>query len=94
MDKEKVLNLAKLARISLTGDEAEELSGEFGAILDYVGEVKGVTTDEARSVTNNNLTHNVMREDTEPHKPGIYTEKLLKQAPATERGYIKVKKIL
>lgn len=37
---------------------------------------------------------NVMREDTEPHESGIYTEKLLSAAPQREGQYIKVKKIL
>jgi hypothetical protein len=35
-----------------------------------------------------------MREDGEPHESGIYTQKILEQAPAREKDYIKVKKIL
>jgi Asp-tRNA(Asn)/Glu-tRNA(Gln) amidotransferase C subunit len=35
-----------------------------------------------------------MRGDEEFHESGIYTEKILEQAPAKEGGYIKVKKIL
>ena len=93
MNKEKVLNLAKLARVELAGDEAEELSGEFGAILDYVGEVRGVTNDQ-RPTTNDNPIRNVMREDREPHEAGLYTKELLEQAPARKGDYIKVKKIL
>ena len=37
---------------------------------------------------------NVMREDKDPHEAGLYTEKILEQAPAREGDYIKVKKIL
>ena len=93
MDKEKVLSLAKLARIEIGNEEAENLSHEFDAILNYVGEVKevgnlGKFDKEEFSI------HNVLREDTNPHEPGIYTEKLLSQAPAREGDYIKVKKIL
>jgi len=40
MNKEKVLNLAKLARIEIGDSEAENLTREFDAILGYVGEVK------------------------------------------------------
>ena len=88
-----MLNLAKLSRIELSDEEAENLSHEFDAILNYVGEVKEVTNDQ-RPTTNNNVIRNVMRGDANPHRSGIYTEKLLKQAPAREGDYIKVKKIL
>ena len=96
MDREKVLNLAKLARIEIDDEEAESLSHEFDAILKYVGEVKKV--DKLNKLDKLNKeefpVRNIMREDTESHESGIYTEKLLAQAPAREDDYIKVKKIL
>lgn len=92
MDAKKVLDLAKLARIEIGNDEAESLSHEFDAILGYVGEVKRVTYNQ--QPTTNNIIRNVLREDTNPHESGIYTEKILTQAPAREGDYIKVKKIL
>lgn len=94
MDKEKVLNLAKLARIELRDVEAESLSHEFDLILKYVGEVKDVKVSSSVSNSQSETLHNVMREDVEPHKSGLYTEKILEQAPVQEGGYIKVKKIL
>ncbi len=96
MDREKVLNLAKLARIRLSEEEAENLSHEFEAILNYVGEVRGAIKvgDINKPASANYPVRNVMREDDEGHEPGLYTEKLLAEAPATERNYFKVKKIL
>ncbi len=96
MDREKVLHLAKLARIRLSNEEAESLSHEFEAILNYVGEVKGAIKggDKGQPLPTSYPVRNVMREDGEGHEPGIYTEKLLAEAPATERNYFKVKKIL
>ena len=94
MDKEKVLDLAKLARIEIGDDEAESLSHEFDAILKYVGEVKGVTTDHRSNILENVGVMDMMRGDTNPHESGIYTEKILAQAPAREGNYLKVKKIL
>ena len=93
MNKEKVLNLAKLARIEIGDEEAESLSHEFDTILGYVGEVKGAT-DNRQPTTNDDIIRNVLREDTEPHESGLYTKKILEQAPAKEGDYIKVKKIL
>ena len=94
MDKEKVLNLAKLSRIKIDNMEAESLSKEFDAILNYVGEVKGVSANSSQLSADSFLIRNVMREDGEGHESGIYTEKILGQAPSREKNYIKVKKIL
>lgn len=96
MDKDKVLSLAQLARIDLSPTEAEKLSGEFEAILGYVGEVNNVSGVENQGDFDIEKfpIRNVLREDTHPHEGGLYTEKLLEQAPARDREYIKVKKIL
>jgi aspartyl-tRNA(Asn)/glutamyl-tRNA(Gln) amidotransferase subunit C len=37
--REEVLHVAKLARLELTDEEVERLTGELGAILDAVGKV-------------------------------------------------------
>ena len=96
MEREKVLNLAQLARIDIGNEEAESLSHELDSILGFVGEIKNVT-----SLTENNKQNrddypltNVMREDTGAHQSGLYTEKILNQAPLREGDFIKVKKIL
>lgn len=96
MDKEKVLESAKLARIELQDKEAEDLAKEFGSILDYVGEIKQAVKGKKATVLDRKGSHlhNVLREDTKAHEPGLYTEALLEQAPSKEGGYIKVKKIL
>ena len=39
-------------------------------------------------------SENVMREDGEPHEGGIYTEKMLSQAPKRKGNFLEVKKIL
>ena len=96
MDKEKVLNLAKLARIEMGEAEAEKLSREFDAILGYVSEVKSMpmANDRHQNILENVGVLNVMREDGEPHESGLYTEELLALAPQREGGHIKVKKML
>ncbi len=96
MDKDKVLSLAKLARIDISDAEAEKLSGEFEAILNYVSEIKSMPLplDEHTNILEYVGVSNVMREDANPHEGGLYTDKLLAQAPSSDKGYIKVKKIL
>lgn len=91
MNKEEVLKLAKLARVEVSQDEAESLSRDFGAILDYVSEI-----NEAKvpALKNDLVLKNVMREDENAHDSGIYTEALLNEAPSREGSFVKVKKIL
>jgi aspartyl-tRNA(Asn)/glutamyl-tRNA(Gln) amidotransferase subunit C len=94
MNKEKVLKLAKLARIKLDDAEAEKLSGEFESILKYVSEVKALGGEIKDKKSSDFPLRNIMREDGEGHESGIYTEKMLSQAPLREGNYLKVKKIL
>lgn len=94
MDKDKVLGLAKLARISISETEAESLSHEFDGILNYVGEVKKAEGETLETMPQNFPVRNVLREDTNPNEPGKYREDILNQAPQRERDYIKVKNIL
>lgn len=95
MDRVEVLKLADLARIRLSEVEAERLSGEFEVILDYVGEIKEMASENGRPQTPSDYpVRNVMREDGVGHETGIHTDKLLREAPLSTGNYIKVKKIL
>jgi aspartyl-tRNA(Asn)/glutamyl-tRNA(Gln) amidotransferase subunit C len=94
MNKEEVLKLAKLARIDISEAEAESLSEEFGSILSYVGEIKNANLAHVEAKKEDFVLRNVMREDTDPHEPGIHTEALLNEAPKRKGDYVEVKKIL
>lgn len=94
MNKDEVLKLAKLARISISNEEAESLSHEFDSILKYVGEVRSVNNELGIMNKEDFPIRNVMRADGEGHESGIYTEKILAEASSREGNYIKVKKIL
>lgn len=88
--------LALLARIKLTPAEKEKLQKEFKKILDYVSQLKkvdirNVTDNEANKTTN---LENIMREDQNGYEAGQFSEKLLKEVPSVEKGYVKVKHIL
>ena len=91
VNKEEIINLANLARIKITDEEAESLSSELDSILDYVGQIKNAKTSE---VLNNPVLKNIMREDVPTNEDGEYTEDILNNAPSREGKYLKVKKIL
>ena len=88
---EEIKHLADLARIEMTEAEAEKMTKEVDAILDYVGQIKEVSGNSERVLPKH---RNVMREDVVTNKTGEYTEAIMKNAPAREGKYFKVKKIL
>lgn len=89
--KEDIKNLASLARIEMSDEEAQAMTGEIDSILGYVGQIKNATGDSETALPK---LRNVMREDISLNEPKQYTEDILKNAPAREKNYLKVKKIL
>ncbi len=88
---EDVQKLANLSRIELSSEEKVSFAKDIDSILDYVKQISAVSNTPKQSLP---LVRNVLRADTEPHESGLYTEKILAEAPAQEDSYIKVKKIL
>lgn len=99
IERKDIEKLASLARITVPEAEMAKLQKDMGAILEYVGQINeaselAVNTGDDEAYAYNSGVKNVMREDNEPHESGKYTDAILKAAPKTEDGYIKVKKIL
>ncbi|MBI4155886.1 MAG: Asp-tRNA(Asn)/Glu-tRNA(Gln) amidotransferase subunit GatC [Candidatus Zambryskibacteria bacterium] len=89
--KEEIKHLAQLARISVSEGEAEKMTSEIDSILEYVGQIKDISTENIEETP---TLQNIMREDTVTHSPGEHTKAILSNAPSREGNYIKVKKIL
>lgn len=85
-------HLAGLARIAVSEEEKKILQHDLEEILAYVSQVKEVGFDVGTPEAGE--LRNVMREDSEPHESGKFTEDILAQAPAREGNRISVKKIL
>lgn len=86
--------MAELARIALDDAEISTLQGEVESILKYVDTIQKVELPERSEPSVYLDIENVMRDDTEPHAPGAFTDALLAQAPAKDGKFFKVKKIL
>jgi aspartyl-tRNA(Asn)/glutamyl-tRNA(Gln) amidotransferase subunit C len=87
IDRDQVLHVAKLARLRLTDDEVERMSGELSHILEHVEKI-GELTDlgDVPPTTHVVELENVLRAD-EP-RPSLPREKALEPAPdATEDGF-------
>ena len=90
---EEIEKLADLSRVALVAEEKESLRKEMDSILGFVEQIQKIS-ESFTSEKNVGLLRNVMREDSEPHESGIFTDVLLSAAPKREGQYVKVKKIL
>ena len=90
MEIKDVENLAELARIDLTLEEKEGLLKDFDSILAYIDVIKSVEIDD---IPPNFDLYNVWREDVIIERE--FSQDLIKdQFPASQDGFLKVKKIL
>ncbi len=87
-----VSHLANLARIALTAEEIEKLTGELGAIVDSVAKVSEVATPDVPATSHPIPLVNVFRADL----PGVTltTEEALAGAPEHDGSRFKVSAIL
>ncbi len=88
-----VLKLARLSRLQLTEDELKKYADELTAIVKYVEQLSRVNTDDLKPTTQVTGLKNVTRKD-EIIDYKESTKELLKNAPATDKNYIKVKRVL
>lgn len=93
LPKDEVLKLARLARLHISDDEIDQFTDEIGIILGYVEQLNDVDLSNLEPTAQVTGLQSVMRADEEVEyiaKP----KDLLKNAPATEDGHIKVKRML
>jgi aspartyl-tRNA(Asn)/glutamyl-tRNA(Gln) amidotransferase subunit C len=100
---EEVKKLAALARVTISDAELEKFTGEFDAILAYVGQLESLELPQGDALRDKPILRNVMREDGEPTAAGVNTEKITAQFPHSAeatRGkpedgiYLEVKQII
>jgi aspartyl-tRNA(Asn)/glutamyl-tRNA(Gln) amidotransferase subunit C len=86
IDREQVLHVAKLARLKLTDDELEKMTGELSQILQHVERMEALDLDGVEPTSHVVALENVLREDTP--RESLPRERALEQAPdATDDGF-------
>ena len=93
LSEDDVLKLARLARLHLTEDEIVKFSDEIGSILEYVNKLKQVDLSNLEPTMQVTGLTNVTRPD-EYKDYGFTPAELMKNAPATEEGHIKVRRMI
>jgi aspartyl-tRNA(Asn)/glutamyl-tRNA(Gln) amidotransferase subunit C len=92
MDTETVKHIATLVRLGISEEEAQTFSGQFSSIIDYFNMLNEVNTENVPPASDIANAENVLREDVV--KPSMSREEFLKNAPQSERGYVKVPTVL
>ena len=86
IDRDQVLHVARLARLSLSDDEVERMTGEMSSILDHIEKISALDLQDVPPTSHVVELENVLRAD-EP-RPSLSREVALDQAPdADGRGF-------
>ena len=92
-NREDVLKLASLSKIKLTDEEVDKFVVELDAIVKYVEQIDSVDvsglspTDQVTGLANVTRSDEIIDYEASP-------KELLKNAPATEKNQLRVKRIL
>jgi len=84
--------VAKLARIALTGDEAERFAAQLGALLEHVSALNELDVTHVPATAQVVESRNVVRDDVP--SPCLDRETLLSQAPQRQGPFVRVPRIL
>lgn len=88
----EVEHVARLARLALTTEEVDALTGELATILEHAASVSALDTEGVPPTAHPLPLVNVFRPD-EP-RPGIDRDEVLREAPASEDGRFRVPRVL
>ena len=88
ISKDEVLHVARLARLALTDEEVERLTGELGAILDAVGVVAELDLAEVPPTSHPLDLANVWDED-EP-RASLSLDEVFANAPERDGDLFRV----
>ena len=92
IDTKTVKHIATLVRLGISEEEAQKFSGQFSSIIEYFNMLNEVDTENVKPASDIANAENVLREDV--IQPSMSREEFLKNAPQSERGYIKVPTVL
>lgn len=88
IDRERVLHVARLARLELSEEDVERMANELSSILEHVERISELDLDGVEPTTHVVELENVLRAD-EP-RPSLPREKALEPAPDPADGAFRV----
>ena len=92
MTRDDVLKVARLARLSLTDAEIDEMTGQLAQVLEYVRVLDEVETADVQPLAGASERTDVLRDD-EP-QPSLSRADALSGAPCHDDRYFQVPPVL
>ncbi|MBA4785594.1 Asp-tRNA(Asn)/Glu-tRNA(Gln) amidotransferase subunit GatC [Pseudorhizobium marinum] len=92
VDLATVKRVASLARIAVSEEEAERMVGELNGILGFVEQLSEVDVNGVEPMTS--VTPMVMRKRTDVVTDGDKADDIVANAPATDRNFFLVPKVV
>ncbi|MEO1397623.1 MAG: Asp-tRNA(Asn)/Glu-tRNA(Gln) amidotransferase subunit GatC [Pseudomonadota bacterium] len=92
VDTATVKRVAKLARIAISDDRAEELKGELNTILGFVEQLQEVDVDGVEAMTS--VVDMEMRKRPDGVTDGDKVEDIVANAPMSDDGFFMVPKVV
>jgi aspartyl-tRNA(Asn)/glutamyl-tRNA(Gln) amidotransferase subunit C len=88
ISKETVVKVSRLARLSLTPEQAEKMTSQLAGMLEHFRDIDALDLSDIEPMTQPYPLKNVMREDVEAKS--LDRQEVLDQAPAAESGRFSV----
>ncbi|RFU68921.1 Asp-tRNA(Asn)/Glu-tRNA(Gln) amidotransferase subunit GatC [Peribacillus saganii] len=89
---EQVKHVAHLARLAVSEEEAEKFTKQLDAIISFAEQLNELDTENVEPTSHVLNMKNVLRED--KAKKGLPIEEVIKNAPDSKDGYVRVPSIL
>ncbi len=86
-----IFHIAKLANLSLNGEELKKFEAQLSSILDYIKKLNEVDTENIKETSQVTGLENVTRED--ETKPSLSQEEALSNTKNVQNGLFKVKAV-
>lgn len=92
VDLATVRRVARLARIAVSEDEADRLTGELNAILGFVEQLGEVDVEGVEPMTS--VMPTIMKKRVDEVTDGDKASDIVANAPATDRNFFMVPKVV
>ena len=92
VDLATVKRVARLARIAVSEEEANRMTGELNGILGFVEQLSEVNVEGVEPMTS--VTPMAMRKREDVVNDGNKAEDIVANAPATDRNFFQVPKVV
>ena len=90
--REQATHVARLAKLSMSERETEQLTSQLEQILTYIDQLNALDTTGVEPTSHAIFLENVFRDDRVA--PSLPVETALKNAPDRENGFFKVPKVI